>query len=197
MPTCVAKNCNSGGPKAKDSDSDSHRVVLFRFPKKPMIKNRWIRGLHKAKWSPKPNSVLCSLHFEESAFLPGSLNDPLQRPKLKLNAVPTIFDHNKKKTARKHPKDRSATTPAKPNFSSLLPISDPENQQNEEMVTSPDDSGIIAGGSCDNVAQTSSILSENRQDLETVPDDSCIVEGNNTKKYSTFSHKMIIPYCQF
>ena len=176
MPTCVAKNCNSGHPKAKDSDSDSHRVVLFRFPKKPMIKNRWIRGLHKAKWSPKPNSVLCSLHFEESAFLPGSLNDPLQRPKLKLNAVPTIFDHNKKKTARKHPKDRSATTPAKPNFSSLLPISDPGNQQDKEMFTSPDDS---AGGSCDNVAQTSSILSENRQDVETVPNDSCIVEGNN------------------
>mgnify|MGYP001406762379 CR=1 FL=1 len=180
MPTCVAKNCNSGGPKAKDSDSDSHRVVLFRFPKKPMIKNRWIRGLHKAKWSPKPNSVLCSLHFGEDSFLPGSLNDPLQRPKLKLNAVPTIFDHSKKKTARKHPKDRSATTPAKPNFSSLHPISDPsEKQQDVEMVTSSDDSGIIAGGSCDNVAQTSSILSENRQDVETVPNDSCIVEGNN------------------
>ena len=41
--------------------------------------------------------------------MPGSLNDPLQRPKLKLNAVPTIFDHIKKNTARKYPKDRSAT----------------------------------------------------------------------------------------
>ena len=28
-------------------------------------------------------------------------------------------------------------------------------------------------------AQTSSILSENRQDVETAPNDSCIVEGNN------------------
>ena len=119
MPTCVAKNCNSGHPKAKDTGSSSHRVVLFRFPQKAMIKNRWIRGLHMAKWSPKPNSVLCSLHFEESSFLPGSLNDPLQRPKLKLNAVPTIFDHNKKKTARKNPIDRSATIPAKLKFSTL------------------------------------------------------------------------------
>ena len=147
MPTCVAKNCYSGHSKGKKSDSEDSRVVLFRFPEKAMIKNRWIRGLRMFKWSPKPNSVLCSLHFDEDSFLPGSLNDPLQRPKLKLNAVPTIFDHNKKKTARKHPKDRSATTPAKPNFSSLLPISDPENQHDVEMVTSPDssDSDVVAG----------------------------------------------------
>ena len=81
-----------------------------------------IRGLHNAKWFPKPNSVLCSLH----------LNDPLQRPKPKFIAVPTIFDHDKKKTARKVPKNRSATT-TPPKFSSLLPISS-ENQQNVEMA---------------------------------------------------------------
>ena len=145
MPTCVAKNCYSGHSKGKKSDSGAiSRVVLFRFPEKARIENRWIRALHKYKWSPKSHSVLCSLHFDEDSFLPGSLNDPLQRPKLKLNAVPTVFDHNKKINARKHPKDRSATTPAKPNFSSLLPISDPENQQDVEMVT-PDDSGIVAG----------------------------------------------------
>ena len=40
MPTCVAKNCNSGHPKAKDTGSSSHRVVLFRFPKKAMIKKK-------------------------------------------------------------------------------------------------------------------------------------------------------------
>ena len=141
MPTCVAKNCNSGHPKAKNSDSDSRRVVLYRFPEKARIKNRWIRGLHFSKWSPKPNSVLCSLHFGEDSFLPGSLNDPLQRPKLKLNAVPTIFDHNKKKKARKFPKNR--TTPAKQKNSSLLPISS-EKEQDVDRVT-PDDSGIAAG----------------------------------------------------
>ena len=55
----------------------------------------------------------------------------------------TIFDHNKKKTARKNPKDRSATTPAKPKFSSLLPISS-ENKHDVEMVTSPNGSDIVA-----------------------------------------------------
>ena len=146
MPTCVAKNCYSGHSMRKKSDSEDSRVVLFRFPEKAMIKNRWIRALHMFKWSPKPNSVLCSLHFDEDSFLPGSLNDPLQRPKLKLNAVPTIFDHDKKKTARKQPKNRSATT-APPKFSSLLPISDPEKQHDVEMVTSPDssDSDVVAG----------------------------------------------------
>ena len=141
MPTCVAENCYSGHSKGI-SDSANPKVVLFRFPEKAMIKNRWIRALHKFKWSPKRNSVLCSLHFDEGSFLPGSLNDPLQRPKLKVNAVPTIFDHKKKK-ARKLPKDRSATS-SKPNFSTLLPVLS-ENAQDVEMVTSPDDIGIVAG----------------------------------------------------
>ena len=37
MPTCVAKNCDSGHPKAMDTDSSSHLTVLtphvFRRPK--------------------------------------------------------------------------------------------------------------------------------------------------------------------
>ena len=113
MPTCVAKNCYSGHSKGKKSDSEDSRVVLFRFPEKAMIKNCWIRALHKYKWSPKSNSVLCSLHFNEDSFLPGSLNDPLQRPKLKLNSVPT------KKKVRKNPKDRCATSSK---LNSLLPV---------------------------------------------------------------------------
>ena len=36
-------------------------------------------------------------------------------PKLKLNAVPTIFDHNKKKKVIRNPKDRSATS-SNPNW---------------------------------------------------------------------------------
>ena len=149
MPPCVAKNCNSG--RAKEPP-DAPRVVLYKFPKSARISNRWIRGLRRSKWSPKPTSVLCSLHFEENCFLPGTFNDPLQKPKLKPNAVPTIFDHGKKKTARKPPKNRSAPA-VKPNFSSLLPISGPlissekqtENQKDVEMATSPDNSGILVG----------------------------------------------------
>ena len=55
-----------------------------------------------------------------------------------------------------------------------------ENQEDMEMVTSPESSGIIASGSCDNGAQTISSLSENRQDVEMVTslDDSGIVAGN-------------------
>ena len=141
MPSCVAKNCNSG--RAKEPPDSDTRVVLYRFPKSARISNRWIRGLHLSKWSPKKCSVVCSLHFQEDCFLPGTFNDPLQKPKLKPNAVPTIFDHGKKKTARKPPKNRSAT-PEKPKFSSLL-LS--ENEHDVEMATSQNDSGIIAGKS--------------------------------------------------
>ena len=134
----MAKNCNSGRAK----EPPDTRVVLYEFPKSARIKNRWIRGLRRSKWSPKPTSVVCSLHFQEDCFLPGTFNDPLQKPKLKPNAVPTIFDHGKKKTARKPPKNR--TTTAKQKFSSLLPISS-ENEQDVEMAPSQDDSGIAAG----------------------------------------------------
>ena len=143
----MAKNCNSG--RAKEPWSFTrNRVVLYRFPKSARISNRWIRGLRLRKWTAKPNSVLCSLHFEENCFIPGTFNDPLQRPKLNPNAVPTLFDHGKKKTARKPPKDRSGT-PEKPHFdfSNLLPISS-ENQQDVETAMSKDGSAIIAGNSC-------------------------------------------------
>ena len=175
MPSCMAKNCNSGRAK----DPPNTRVVVYRFPKSVRISNRWIRGLRRGKWTPKPSSVLCSLHFEEDCFMPGTFNDPMIRPKLKPNAVPTIFDYNKKKKARKLPKNR--TTPEEAKNSSLL-LSLSENEQNVEMATSQDDSGIIAGGS-NNDAKTSSsagkpnlipISSENLQDLEMIasPDDS-------------------------
>ena len=135
MPACMAKNCKSGRAKEPWSFTRT-RVVLYRFPKSPRILNRWIRGLRLRKWTPKPNSVLCSLHFEENCFVPGTFNDPLQRPKLNPKAVPTIFDHGKKKTARKPPKDRSGT-PEKPGFSNLLPISS-DNQQDVETMSQDD-----------------------------------------------------------
>ena len=144
MPACMAKNCNSGRAKEPWSFTRT-RVVLYRFPKSPRILNRWIRGLRLRKWTPTPNSVLCSLHFEENCFVPGTFNDPLQRPKLNPKAVPTIFDHGKKKKARKLPKDCSGA-PEKPGFSNLLPISS-ENQQNVETAMSQDGSAIILGHS--------------------------------------------------
>jgi hypothetical protein len=202
MPACMAKNCNSG--RAKEPWSFTrNRVVLYRFPKSPRISNRWIRGLRLRKWTPKPNSVVCSLHFEESCFIPETFNDPLQRPKLHPKAVPTIFDHGKKKTSRKLPKDRSGT-PETPHFSSLLAISS-ENQQDVETFNDPlqqpklnpkdvptifdhgkkktsrklpkDHSGTPEKPGFSNLLP---ISSENQQDVETATckDDSFIIAGN-------------------
>ena len=190
MPSCMAKNCNSGRAK----ELPDTRVVVYRFPKNVRISNRWIRGLRRGKWTPKPSSVLCSLHFDEDCFVPGTFNDPLLRPKLKPNAVPTIFDYNKKKKTRKLPKNR--TTPAEAKNSNLL-LSLSENEQNVKMATSQDDSGIIAGGS-NNDAKTSSsagkpnfsnsipISLENLQDVEMdpSPNDSGVVAGKTFIKIS-------------
>ena len=91
MPTrCVAAAC-----------SNTHRdhVSLFRFPRDPNIGEKWTKQVQciRAKWKPTGNSLLCSKHFEENCFEPGSdiaaqfcFGIKLTR-KLKPDAIPSGF----------------------------------------------------------------------------------------------------------
>lgn len=85
---CVAAAC-----------SNTHRdgVSLFKFPKDPFLREKWAKQVQRtrAKWNPTENSVLCSKHFEEDCFEPGTdiaaqFGIKLTR-KLKPEAVPSIF----------------------------------------------------------------------------------------------------------
>ena len=86
---CVAAGC---------SNTYSDNVSLFKFPKDPVLRQKWVKNVQRtrAQWSgPSEHSVLCSEHFDSSCFEPDSeLASQMgmqKRKRLKDDAVPTLF----------------------------------------------------------------------------------------------------------
>ncbi|XP_036617865.1 THAP domain-containing protein 2 [Trichosurus vulpecula] len=81
MPT----NCAAAGCAAT---YNKHINVSFhRFPLDPQRRKEWIRLVRRKNFVPGKHTFLCSKHFEASCFdLTG------QTRRLKMDAVPTIFD---------------------------------------------------------------------------------------------------------
>lgn len=86
---CVAAGC-----------SKTHRdgVQLFLFPKDARLKQMWAAEVRKTrdKWQPTKHSVLCNEHFEDFCFeketsLSKAMGLGKWKPRLKCDAVPTIF----------------------------------------------------------------------------------------------------------
>ena len=84
--SCVAAGCTN---KHKDG------VSLFKFPKDPLLRKQWTDRVKRTRggWEgPTDHSVLCSAHFTEDCFEKTLEKYGIsQRPKLKKDAVPTIF----------------------------------------------------------------------------------------------------------
>ena len=60
MGTCCVPGCKSGSGKG------IKRMRLFKFPRDPIMRKRWIRHLRYDKdWEPTPNATVCGLHFTE------------------------------------------------------------------------------------------------------------------------------------
>ena len=98
---CIAAGC---------SNARSDTVSLFRFPKDPALRLRWIKQIKRtrAKWTgPTDRSVLCSKHFTEDCFEPtsalGASFGLKMRLKLKPDAVPTIFERESSSTQTEEP----------------------------------------------------------------------------------------------
>ena len=87
---CVAAGC---------SNTYSDNVSLFKFPKDPVLRQKWVKNVQRtrAQWSgPSEYSVLCSQHFDSSCFEPDSeLASQMgmqKRIRLKDDAIPTLFE---------------------------------------------------------------------------------------------------------
>ena len=87
---CVAAGC---------SNMYSDNVSLFKFPKDPILRQKWVKQVQRtrAQWSgPSEHSVLCSEHFDGSRFEPDSeLASQMgiqKRRRLKADAIPTLFE---------------------------------------------------------------------------------------------------------
>ena len=87
---CVAAGC---------SNTYSDNVSLFKFPKDPVLRHKWVKNVQRtrAQWNgPSDHSVLCSQHFDSSCFERDSdLASQMgmqKRRRLKEDAVPTLFE---------------------------------------------------------------------------------------------------------
>ncbi|XP_070974371.1 THAP domain-containing protein 1 A-like isoform X2 [Oncorhynchus clarkii lewisi] len=81
MGGCSAPNC---------SNSTTIGKQLFRFPKEPIRKKKWLVNCRR-NFLPTPHSRLCQDHFELSQF-EEIARSPAGGKKLKPNAVPTLFN---------------------------------------------------------------------------------------------------------
>ncbi|XP_028842821.1 uncharacterized protein LOC114794440 isoform X2 [Denticeps clupeoides] len=87
--TCVAYNCKSYREKG---------VTFHRFPhNNPKLLKKWITNLRWQNWTPCPNTMICSKHFEERYFSRTKI-----RGRLKRGAVPTIFEFPPPQNTRKY-----------------------------------------------------------------------------------------------
>nr|XP_039268683.1 THAP domain-containing protein 2-like [Styela clava] len=105
MGTCSALNCNNrsdGKPL-----SDGTKVRMFRFPADPVRRKKWLINMRRRHFAPRKYSALCQVHFEITQF---ELRRADGKKKLKLNAVPTIFDHTGSSTyTAEKPRIRSSS----------------------------------------------------------------------------------------
>jgi len=108
----MVKRCVAAGCSMTYSDG----VSLFKFPKDPVLRQKWIKQVQRtrAQWSgPSEHSVLCSKHFDGSCFEPdaelASHMGIQKRTRLKADAIPTLFER--------------PTTPSLPSEAGQSPLS--------------------------------------------------------------------------
>ncbi len=88
--SCVAPGCKSGYGTEKLPDGVTKHV----FPKNPVLFEKWIKAIPRADWKPAKNSVICSLHFEQSDYKTektGAKKEQLKRRRLKPGVYPLKY----------------------------------------------------------------------------------------------------------
>ena len=102
MPTCAIKGCHNGcGIKEKETlHADGSKPVLHKVPKSGLTK-QWEENINRKNFNVNDKTVVCSLHFEPSAYIPDDENKDdfgrqRKRKTLKQRAFPTL--HLKPKT---------------------------------------------------------------------------------------------------
>ncbi|GBN64872.1 hypothetical protein AVEN_38805-1 [Araneus ventricosus] len=80
---------------------ESNQVAVFSFPNDERLRERWLHAIPKKDFNITKNSKVCEEHFKDSEVLLNStfsnektgetISAPMKRPKLKENAVPSIF----------------------------------------------------------------------------------------------------------
>ena len=64
---CCAPDCRSGYKIAKGTINPE--VSFHRLPKNTKLRDKWKRAIPRQNWNPTSNSVICSLHFEDTDYV--------------------------------------------------------------------------------------------------------------------------------
>jgi hypothetical protein len=92
---CCVPGCTSNY-KLHNKDPQS----VFKFPKDTKKKELWIKAVHRPDFVPSSSSVICIGHFAEEYIIKETViklpdgtivKEKNNRPKLTLNAIPSIF----------------------------------------------------------------------------------------------------------
>lgn len=114
--TCSIPGCTSNYKSTLRGDGRC--VTTFSFPKDKGDRLRWLEAISRKNWKPTPFSVVCCKHFSESDIITESkcvtrdgleFSLSLQRPKLKVGAVPRIFPNSSLSltdSAQPHPEEQ-------------------------------------------------------------------------------------------
>ena len=89
MPFCGAVNCNMESKK-------NPGISFFKFPDDFSMRRTWILKMHRDCFIPTKHSRLCHHHFDKTQYerdpeFMAKYGYPNAKPKLKSDAVPTLF----------------------------------------------------------------------------------------------------------
>ena len=110
MVFCAAINCGN---------NSKSKVSTFKFPEDPKLRKEWLIKMKRESFEPTKHSRICADHFTADCFQQnlairsylGSTFKP-RRLNLKKDAVPTIFNFEKKRKCSEeqveHPKNKTA-----------------------------------------------------------------------------------------
>ena len=87
---CSVSGCQTGSHWYKGP-----KYTLHRFPHDPILAKLWVDQLDRLDFIPAKSSVVCSKHFTQDCFdsSMGSRGRIRKNPKLKDNAIPTLYLH--------------------------------------------------------------------------------------------------------
>ncbi|CAL1264091.1 unnamed protein product [Larinioides sclopetarius] len=93
--------CKCSVPACRGNYDETNRVAVFGFPNDKCLREKWLHAIPRKDFNITKNSKVCEKHFKDSEVLRNTtfyiektgetLSAPMKRPKLKENAVPSIF----------------------------------------------------------------------------------------------------------
>ena len=93
MPTCAVVHCHNGSGRKERTHEDGRKATLYQVPEGMQI--QWQEMINRQNFVVNKNSLVCSLHFEENAYVDETdnhdkYNRKRKRKKLKPRALPTL-----------------------------------------------------------------------------------------------------------